>query len=89
MAAKPKHKRKKRRVRVQRRNFRGKGDGQRGMGGAGGLGEGRGRTKGTLLGRCPSPSKNDLKKVQSRRVCLAGKRNNVRQEMHGTVNYHR
>jgi hypothetical protein len=67
---------------VQRRSFTGIGKEERGIRCAGWLGgiggtaktaqQGRGRRKGNFLGRSPNPSKKDLLKVQSRRVCLAG-----------------
>ena len=80
------------RVRVQRWIFTGVGEKNRGKSGAGGLGgiggsaetaqQGREKRKGTFLGRSPNPYKNDLQKVQSRRVCLAGGGKSVRPEMH-------
>ncbi len=78
---------------MQRINLRGKEETKRGIGGAGGLGgidtradtkqQVRRRKKGTFLVRNPSPCQKDLQKVQSRRVCLGGKGEKLRQEMHG------
>ena len=71
----------------------GYGEATRGVAGAGGLGgigaradtkqQVRRRRRGTFLGRSPTPSKKDLNKVQSRLMCLGGKKRNVSLEMHG------
>ena len=88
-----KGKEKNERVRVQTTILTGYGEATRGVAGAGGLGgigaradtkqQVRRRRRGTFLGRSPGPSKKDLNKVQSRLMCLGGKKRNVSLEMHG------